>query len=78
MIMVVALLAFMFIVLCCCSILLVQIIGNIRTSAAHPKDGGTDMNIITYLAVILMIEAGLVGAFITFAFAAIQLGETST
>jgi hypothetical protein len=73
-IMILALLAFMFIVLCCTSILLVQIIGNIRASAVHPKDGGTDMSVVSYFAVILMIEAGLVGAFITFAFAALQLG----
>lgn len=74
MIMILALLAFMFIVMCCTSILLVQIIGNIRASAVHPKDGSTDMSVLSYFAVILMIEAGLVGAFITFAFAAIQLG----
>ena len=77
MIMVIALLAFMFIVLCCVSILLVQIIGSIRESAVHPKDGGTDMSVLSYFAVILMIEAGLVGAYITFAFAAIQLGVTA-
>lgn len=74
MIMILALLAFMFIVMCCTSILLVQIIGNIRASAVHPKDGSTDMSIITYFAVILLIQSGLVGSFITFAFAAIQLG----
>ena len=77
MIMILALLAFMFVVLCCVSILCVQIIGNIRASAVHPKDGGTDMSVLSYFAVILMIEAGLVGAYITFAFAAIQLGVTA-
>jgi hypothetical protein len=75
--MVIALLAFMFVVMCCMSILLVQVIGNIRTTAMHGGDGKTDLNVVTYLAVVLMIQAGLVGSYITFAFAAIQLGATA-
>jgi hypothetical protein len=77
MIMVIALLAFMFVVMCCMSVLLIQVVGNVRMTAMHGSDGKTDMNVVTYLAVILMIQAGLVGTYITFAFAAIQLGVTT-